>query len=145
MRGPRNALAGLVMVSLAAQAPGSHHETFHFVLNNHVVEDNRIQPCGMSCAEARKRNALPVPASRDGSPGANGTYNQWDAITLNPPTGAGYASIGLMYQSTSWEYVQFLHEANNGQNAFLANDGINLLNAWLNTAMSAPVVMVSAT
>jgi hypothetical protein len=31
-----------------------------------------------------------------------------------------------------------------GQNAFLANEGINLLNAWLNTGMAEPYVMASA-
>jgi hypothetical protein len=51
---------------LAAQAPGTHHETFHFVLNNTVLKDNRIPPYGMSVREARKRNALPVPATQYG-------------------------------------------------------------------------------
>jgi hypothetical protein len=44
---------------LAAEPPGTEHETFHFVLNNTVVKDNRIPPYGMSYDEARKRNALP--------------------------------------------------------------------------------------
>ena len=70
---------------LAAQAPGTYHETFHFVLNNTVTKDNRIPPYGMSYEEARKRNALPVPAAQYGTPGPGGTYNYWDTITLNPP------------------------------------------------------------
>lgn len=130
---------------LAAQAPGTYHKTFHFVLNNHVAMDNRIPPYGMSYEEARKRNALPVPASQYGNPGPGGTYNYWDTITLNPPTGAVYATIDLLYQTTSWEYIQFLYLANNRTNPFLANEGVNLLNAWLNTGMSEPVVMASAT
>jgi len=129
---------------LAAQAPGTYHETFHFVLNNHVAKDNRIPPYGMSYEEARKRNALPVPAAQYGSPGPAGVYNYWDIIGLNPPVGAAYATIDLLYQSTSWEYIQFLYLANNRQNAFLADEGVNLLNAWLNTGMAAPVVMASA-
>ena len=40
---------------LAAQAPGTDHETFHFALNNVVVTDNRIPPYGMSYNEARIR------------------------------------------------------------------------------------------
>ncbi len=130
---------------LASQAPGTYHETFHFVLNNHVAEDNRIPPYGMTYDEAAKRSALPVPADQYGSPTAGGTYNYWDTITLSPPTGAAYATIDLLYQSTSWEYIQFLYLANNGQNAFLANEGVNLLNAWLNTAMSEPFVAASTT
>ncbi len=45
-----------------------------------------------------------------------------------------------MYQPTSWEYIQFLYLANNGQNAFLASEGMNLLNAWLNTGMAEPML-----
>jgi hypothetical protein len=130
---------------LAGQAPGTYRETFHFVLNNHVAKDNRIPPYRFSYDEARRRNALPVPAAQYGSPGPGGIYNYWDELTLNPPTGAAYAEIRLLYQPTSWEYVQFLYLANNRQNAFLANEGLNLLNAWLNTGMAEPQVMASAT
>jgi hypothetical protein len=130
---------------LAAQAAGTHHETFHFVLNNTVAKDNRIPPYGFAYDEARVRNALPVPAAQYGSPAAGGTYNYWDTLDLQPPTGAAYGEIRLLYQPTSWEYIQFLYLANNGQNAFLANEGLNLLNAWLNTGMAEPYVMASAT
>ena len=130
---------------LAAQTPGTYHETFHFVLNNYVSMDNRIPPYGMTYNDARMRNALPVPDTQYGSPTAGGTYNYWDEITLNPPAGAAYATINLLYQPTSWEYIQFLYLANTGQNAFLANEGVNLLNAWLNTGMAEPYVMASAT
>jgi hypothetical protein len=130
---------------LAAQAPGTYHETFHFVLNNTVVKDNRIPPYGMSYEEARKRNALPVPATQYGSPGPGGTYNYWDEITLNPPAGAASATIDLLYQPTTWEYVQFLYLANTLDGSdFLDQEGINLLNAWLNTGMAQPYVMASA-
>jgi len=130
---------------LAAQAPGTHHETFHFVLNNYVAKDNRIPPYGMSYDEAGKRNALPVPASQYGTPSSGGAYRHYDELTLNPPSGAAYAEIRLLYQPTSWEYIQFLHLANNRQNAFLANEGTNLLQAWLNTGMAEPYVMASTT
>jgi hypothetical protein len=129
---------------LAAQPADSSHKTFHFVLNNTIVKDNRIPPYGFDYEEARKRNALPVPADQyGGSPG--GTYNYWDSLTLNPPTGAVYASISLLYQPTSWEYVQFLYEANDGSNEFLAQEGNNLLDAWLNTGMAEPYVMATTT
>ncbi|MGD8793983.1 MAG: hypothetical protein PVF47_15635 [Anaerolineae bacterium] len=129
---------------LAAQAPGTAHETFHFVLNNTVTKDNRIPPYGMNYEEARKRNALPVPADQYGNPGPAGSYNYWDEMALNPPAGAAYATIDLVYQPTSWEYVLFLYQANTGQNAFLADEGLNLLQAWLNTGMAQPYVMASA-
>jgi hypothetical protein len=98
----------------------------------------------MSYSEALKRNALPVPADQFGSPGTGGTYNHWDEVTLSPPSDAAYATIDLLYQPTSWEYVQFLYLANKKDNTFLASEGDNLLEAWLNTGMAAPVVMASA-
>ena len=52
---------------LAAQAAGTSHETFHFVLNNTVAQDNRIPPYGFTYNEARQRNALPVPAEQYGT------------------------------------------------------------------------------
>ncbi len=130
---------------LAAQSSGTYHETFHFVLNNYVAKDNRIPPYGMSYDEARKRNALPVPADQYGNPGTGGVYRYWDEVTLNPPTGAAHATIDLLYQPTSWEYIQFLYLANNGQNSFLANEGVNMLQAWLNTGMAGPYIMASTT
>jgi hypothetical protein len=132
------------LADLAAQAPGTAYKTFHFVLNNTILKDNRIPPYGFSYEEARKRNALPVPANQyGGTPG--GTYNYWDTLTLNPPTGAVSGTINLLYQPTSWEYVQFLYEANDGSNTFLAQEGTNLLDAWLNTGMAEPYVMASTT
>jgi hypothetical protein len=135
--------ADFTLGELAASAPGTYHETFHFVLNNYVAKDNRIPPYKMSYDEARKRNALPVPADQYGNPGPGGVYNYYDEVTLTPPSHATYASIDLLYQPTSWEYIQFLYLANGGQNAFLAAEGANLLEAWLQTGMAAPYVMAS--
>jgi hypothetical protein len=135
--------ADYTLNDLATAPEETTHETFHFVLNNVVVKDNRIPTYRMSYDEAAKRNALPVPADQYGNPGLGGTYNHWDDMTLNPPDGANYATIDLLYQPTSWEYIQFLYLANNRQNAFLANEGVNLLDAWLNNGMAAPYVMAS--
>lgn len=132
------------LADLAALAAGESHETFHFVLNNNVVKDNRIPPYGMSYEEAQKRNALPVPADQYGNPGAGGVYNYWDDVTLNPPAGATYAEITLNYQGTSWEYIQFLWKANSGANQFLGQEGVNMLDAWLNTGMVRPFAMATA-
>jgi len=128
---------------IAAQTPFTQHETFHFVLNNKVVKDNRIPPYGMDYDESVKRNILPVPANQYGNPASGGTFNYWDEFQLNPPLNAASAEIKLMYQPTSWEYIQFLYLANNGSVSFLANEGTNLLDAWLHTGMAAPHVMES--
>ena len=136
---------------LAAQSPGTYEETFHFVLNNYVAKDNRIPPYGMrhddpgSDDDAVARNLLPVPADQYGSPGAGGTYDYWDEVLLNPPDGTASAEIRLLYQPTSWEYIQFLYEANAGSVEFLAEEGNKLLDAWLATGMAAPHEMASAT
>ena len=127
---------------LAAEQPGTYYETFHFVLNNKVIKDNRIPPYGMDYENARKRNALPVP---DTQYGGGPVYNYWDEINLNPPSGAIYATIDLLYQPTSWEYIQFLYLANSMQNSFLAQEGVNMLDAWLNTGMATPYIMASTT
>lgn len=139
------------LAELAHEAPGEAEETFHFVLNNVVLKDNRIPPYGMRYDDARQRNALPVPASQyGGSPG--GTYQYWDEVDIGAmaPTGAVSATIDLLYQPTSWEYIQFLARANKGSdpgaggNAFLGEEGSNLLDAWLNTGMAQPHLMASA-
>jgi hypothetical protein len=130
---------------VAAQAPGTAHESFHFLLNDTVMHDNRIPPYGMSRDEAAARNALPVPATQFGNPGPGGTYDYFDQVALNPPVGAAYGAVSLMYQPTSWEYIQFLWRANTGQVPRLAQEGVNLLNAWRNTGMAAPHVMATAT
>ena len=130
---------------LASASPGSHAETFRFVLNNEVVADNRLPPYGFDYDEAAIRNALPVPADQYGDPGPGGVYEHFDQLVLNPPPGATNAEIDLLYQTTSWEYVQFLYLANTGAVAFLADTGEDLLEAWLATGMSEPVVMASTT
>jgi hypothetical protein len=111
----------------------------------------------MSYDVAKKRNVLPVPDSQYGNPGPGGTYNYWDDFNLNPPTDAVFATIDLLYQGTSWEYIQFLWKANNGQNAFLGQEGVNMLDAWINAEvptavavagdrkMVPPVIMASTT
>ncbi|MGD8582000.1 MAG: Ig-like domain-containing protein [Gammaproteobacteria bacterium] len=123
---------GTTIAQLAAMPAGSHVDTFHFAINNYVSKDNRIPPYQMSYDEAKKRNALPVPDTQYGDPGAGGVYEHWDTVALNPPAGAASATIELLYQGTSWEYIQFLQLANNGQNAFLGGEGDAMMDAWLN-------------
>jgi hypothetical protein len=140
-----NRVSGATTLTLGQLAASSGpQKTFHFVLNNTILNDNRIPPYGFSYTEAERRNALPVPASQYGG-GAGGVFNYWDVISLNPPAGATYATIDLLYQPTSWEYIQFLYLANDGRDSFLASTGADLLEAWLNTGMAEPYAMASAT
>jgi hypothetical protein len=138
--------ADYTLGELGLSDPGTEHETFHFVLNNTMLKDNRIPPYGFSYDVARVRNALPVPANQYGGGSAGSTYEYFDVVPLNPPGGAESATINLMYQPTSWEYIQFLDRANTTPaGAFLADEGKNMLEAWLNTGMAEPYVMASTT
>lgn len=129
---------------LAKMPKGSMQRSFHFILNNAIASDNRIPPYGLRYDEAKKRNALPVPANQFGAPGPGGTYKYYDEIELKPPAGAVRAEIQLLYQPTSWEYIQFLATLNphTGKQATAGDD---ILEAWLNTGMAKPQVMQTAT
>lgn len=162
-------LTGEPELTITDLADGSddYHESFHFVLNNYVASDTRIPPYGMNCEEALKRSTLPVPPTQYLNEGdytitedaftcsdSDATYNHFDEVRLNPSGNAVYATVDLLYQGTSWEYIQFLYLANNGENAFLGQEGVNMLDAWLNAgpaqsppepAMVPPTIMASAT
>jgi hypothetical protein len=97
----------------------------------------------MDYDEALKRNILPVPVTQYGSAVSGGAFNYWDDFQLNPPESAVSAEIKLMYQPTSWEYIEFLFLANNGSVSFLGNEGVNILDAWVNTDMAQPHAMES--
>jgi hypothetical protein len=135
---------GMTLGQLGASPAGTQHHTFHFVLNNVMTEDNRIPPYGFTYDEARTRNALPVPATQYGSPGPGGTFAYWDERSFAIPQGATRVEARVFYQQTSWEYVQFLWKANDRLNTFLGNEGVNLLDAWLNTGQAAPVQIALA-
>jgi hypothetical protein len=98
----------------------------------------------MSRAAATTRNALPVPATQYGNPAANGVYDHFENVPLSPPAGATRADVELLYQTASWEYIQFLRLANPGTSAFLATAGQDLFDAYRNTGGSAPEVMTTA-
>lgn len=135
----------LTLGGLAAMPPGTTAETFHFVLNNTVLADTRIPPYGFDRDEAAARNALPVPASQYGNPAPGQDYRYYDELALVPPPGAVTADIDLLYQPTSWEYIQFLLLANQGNDPFLGTAGQDLYDAWIHTGMATPHVMASAT
>ncbi|MFT7465592.1 MAG: hypothetical protein ACI9EF_003961 [Pseudohongiellaceae bacterium] len=133
------------LADLAAEAPGSAAESFHFVLNDTVLGDNRIPPFGMNYDEALSRNAVPTPATQYSNPGPGGTFRHWAEVELAPPAGADHAEIDLLYQPTSWEYIEFLLLANTGAVANLSSTGDDLADAWFATGMAAPHVMASTT
>lgn len=135
---------GRTLGDLAAQPAGTAWKTNHFALNNTIVRDTRIPPYGMGFDDALARSILPVPRDQYGDPGPGGVYDHGDSFSLDPPAGAVAADLRLLYQSTSWEFVQFLELANDGSVASLASAGTDLRRAWQATGMSTPEELAAA-
>ena len=114
------------LAALLGQPAG---ESFHFVLNNTIVKDNRIPPRGYTQAAFDRPGMRPVGATYvDGQ--------HWDdtVYALPPTTERVFAT--LYYQTASKEYVDFLR-ANGGV------DGASLGALW-EGSKSPPEVMAMA-
>jgi hypothetical protein len=111
------------MAQLVGLPPGA---SFHFVLNNTVVKDNRIPPRGYSVAAFDQPGLEPV-----GVVYADGQY--WDDTIYSVPAATESIRVTLYYQTASKEYVDFLR-AEGGA------DGATLGALW-DTAKSAPEIM----
>jgi len=108
-------------------------KSLHFVLNNKVYEDNRIPPRGFNHTAYAAFGGEPVGHHYD-----DGQY--WDDTLYELPVGATRAEVKLYYQSTSKEFVEFLH-TNNVTNT----KGQELYNLWANNGKCPPTLMKSAT
>jgi hypothetical protein len=107
--------------------------SFHFILNNTIVKDNRIPPRGFTNAAFKARLAQPV-----GYAYADGQY--WDDTPYELPHGTTKVQVTLHYQTASWEYIKFLTEENR------TNDwGKKLYDVWTKSGFSSPVAMATAT
>ncbi|MBX3322523.1 MAG: hypothetical protein KF757_05990 [Phycisphaeraceae bacterium] len=104
-------------------------ESFHFVLNNMYVKDNRIPPRGFTNAGFEAIQAAPVAYSY-----ADGQH--WDDTDFTIPQGAARVEARLFYQTASKEYIDFLRSENKTNNA-----GEVAYEQWLVTGKSAPVEM----
>ncbi|MFN0009753.1 MAG: multiheme c-type cytochrome [Planctomycetota bacterium] len=108
-------------------------ESFHFVLNNTVLSDNRIPPRGFSNAAFDSVQSKPV--------GTNvPEQHYWDDTSYVRPLGAVRAEVTVYHQTTTREYIEFLRDANTTNNA-----GTVAYDQWVATGKSAPVAMKSAT
>ncbi|MGC9358031.1 MAG: hypothetical protein ACP5GX_09195, partial [Anaerolineae bacterium] len=86
------------MASLLEKEPGA---SFHFVLNNTVVKDNRIPPRGYTQAAYDQPGLRPVGATYiDGQ--------HWDETVYTLPSDTVRVSALLYYQTSSKEYIDFL-------------------------------------
>lgn len=107
-------------------------ESFHLVLNNVVISDNRIPPMGFTNANFEAIQAAPVNYTY-----ADGQY--WDDTLYDIPANATQAVATLYHQTSSKEYIEFLRDANvtdkTGQVAY---------DQWVIGGKSAPIVMDSS-
>ena len=104
-------------------------ESFHFVLNNTVVKDNRIPPRGFTQAAYDRPGLRPQ--------GATYTDGQhWDETAYLLPAETERVLATLYYQTSSKAYVDFLR-TNGGA------DGETLGLLW-DGSKSPPVVMARA-
>ncbi len=118
-------------ISGITNIPAGH--SFHFVLNNVILSDNRIPPRGFDNATWAANQIAPVDYTYE-----DGQY--WDDSWYPIPDQAVTAEVTLYYQASSKEYIEFLRDAN-----YTNNDGITLYNQWVATGKSAPVAMADMT
>lgn len=104
-------------------------KSFHSVLNDTIIKDNRIPPEGFSNSKFAEHLSKPV-----GTTYADGQY--WDDIELDLPPGCSKVLVRLMYQSVSWEYLKFLAEENKTDDW-----GRRLYEVWTKTEMCKPTVI----
>jgi len=104
-------------------------ESFHFVLNNTIIKDNRIPPIGFTNEAFEAVQAEPVDYSYDDG-------QHWDDTFYKIPENATTATVTLYYQTTSKEYIEFLRDENitddRGQIAY---------DQWVLHGKSAPALM----
>jgi hypothetical protein len=86
------------LAALLKQPAGA---SFHFVLNNTVIKDNRIPPRGFTQAALDQAGLRPVGASY-----VEGQY--WDETTYTLPLETERVVATLYYQTSSKEYIDFL-------------------------------------
>jgi hypothetical protein len=106
-------------------------KSFHLALVNTILKDNRIPPRGFE----------------DSSYAANGSFvvgdhyfdeQFWHDSEFGIPAGTASIEVGLYYQTTSKEYVEFLRDTNTTDNA-----GDVAYRAWEAYGRSEPVLMQS--
>ncbi len=111
-------------------------ETFHFMVANTIVKDNRIPSTGFSNAVALLEQHEPVGATYvDGQ--------NWDDTDYAIPPCADQVVVTVYFQLVSGEYITFLRDTN-----VTDNRGQIAFDLWNDPAVgnrSAPVVMDMAT
>ncbi len=106
--------------------------SFHFVINDIRIKDNRIPPKGFNNKAFALHLSEPV-----GKTYKDGQY--WDIVNFEMPPGCAKVEARLMYQSTSWKYIKFLAEENKTDDW-----GKKIYNVWDQTGKCPPVSMAES-
>jgi hypothetical protein len=115
--------------SMAATTGLPAGKSFHLVLNNSLIGDNRIPPRGFTNAAFEA-----VQAGHAGYAYTDGQH--WDDTQYTVPPGSVNATVTVYYQTASKEYIEFLDTANT-----TTTDGSVLAAAWAAVGKSTPIVM----
>ena len=107
--------------------------SFHFILNDVTVKDNRIPPRGYKKSRFAEHLCAPTEGGY-----ADGQY--WDQFEFALPAGTEQVEVRLMYQSVSWEYMKFLREENKTDTW-----GTVLYEAWEQTGKCPPEAIAAIT
>ena len=117
--------------SMASTTGLSAGASFHFVLNNTIVKDNRIPPRGFTNAAFEAVQAQPVGYSY-----ADGQHHDDTSFTI--PALARRVEVTVYFQTTSKEYIEFLRDEN-----VTNNTGQIAYDQWVLGGKSAPVPMAT--
>lgn len=114
-------------------------ESFHFILNNMIVSDNRIPPRGYAFDAFNAGGAAPHTAGQpDPTLYADGQY--WDTTYYQLPATVVTGTVRLMHQVASDDYINFLRD-NNPEPSNPNNSGQILFELWEMTERSRPEIM----
>ena len=120
---------GIQGAEYAASIGHPEGHTFHFMLANAILKDNRIFPAGHSNILAAQNQTASVGATY-----ANG--QNWDDTLYDIPAGTRNVVVTVYYQLTSRDFIEHLRDAN-----FTNNRGQVAYDLWVQHGMSAPVTM----
>jgi len=131
-------IVGGISDSLSASAGIPAGASFHFVLNDTILSDNRIPPKGFSNTAYQSRKANPVAANY-----ADGQY--WDDTKYILPASTAQVTALLYYQTISKDVINYLQAENVGNVYDWNMWGDKLLTSWAAHGKSQPVLMNSVT
>ncbi len=106
-------------------------KSFHLALVNTILKDNRIPPRGFNQAAFAAAGSFVI---------GEEYYDEqfWHDSQFTVPAGTASVEVGLYYQTTAKDYVEFLRDNNTTDNA-----GMVAFRAWEAYGKSEPVLMQS--